>query len=100
MTETRWWIPLPLPHPSHTHTQIIVKVFIRDRSTNMENMKTQAQHTLNGQDLTTDCRDRTKYSTIYGLVLAPLFDQNTHFSELEVGSEQENSSYFLLKGYK
>lgn len=59
MTKTRWWV-------THTHAHtIFVKVFIRERSTNVENEKTQAKRKLNGQVLSTGRKDRTKYSVIH-----------------------------------
>lgn len=84
VTEAVWG-----PH-THTHS---VKVFIRDRSTNMENAKTQAKHQLNDQDLSNDYKDRSiqQYTFVLALLLAP----NAHSSELKVGSEQGNPTFFF-----
>ena len=74
----------------------VVKVFIRDRSPNMENVKIQPKHKCNGQTkISKDCKDPMKYSTIH-FSLALLFKRryNMHFTELQVESEQGNTNYF------
>ena len=70
----------------------------------MENVKTQGQHKLNGQELSKDRKDRTKYSTKYSsssaAAAAFFFNLKMNFSELYEGSEYGNLSFFLRDAYE
>ena len=60
----------------------VVKVFMRDRSPNMEIVKIQPKHKFNGQDLSKDCKDPMKYSTIHFSSSFIDIKEYMHFIEL------------------
>ena len=60
----------------------VVKVFMRDRSPNMEIVKIQPKHKFNVQDLSKDRKDPMKYSTIHFSSSFIDIKEDMHFIEL------------------